>query len=109
MRTSFRWRRRFAIGRCSPGSPTCRRGSTRLGVCGRIATPRTALALLQGGVDFVFVGRTAILHPDWPVQARDIAFEPNPTPVTADYLANQGLGARFIRYLRTFENFVEAA
>ncbi len=82
------------------------RGNTRLGVCGKIATPRTALALLQGGVDFVFVGRTAILHPDWPMQARDLAFEPNPTPVTADYLANQGLGARFIRYLRSFENFV---
>lgn len=85
------------------------RGRTRLGAAGKIMTPRVALALLDLGVDFVFVGRAAILHHDWPAHARrDAAFEPIALPVAPDYLAAQGVGARFLRYLRTFENFVAA-
>ncbi|WP_439814222.1 NADH:flavin oxidoreductase [Zavarzinia sp. CC-PAN008] len=82
------------------------RGGTRLGVAGRITTPRAASAMLAAGAEFVMVGRTAILHPDWPRLARDPAFTPLPTPVGADYLAAQDCGARFIRYLHTFQNFV---
>jgi 2,4-dienoyl-CoA reductase-like NADH-dependent reductase (Old Yellow Enzyme family) len=84
------------------------RGNTRLGVSGKITTPRGALELMDAGADFVFLGRTAILHHDWPSRARlDPGFSPIPLPVHADHLAAEGCGARFIKYLRTFENFVQ--
>ena len=82
------------------------RGSTRLGVAGKVATPRIAAELLDAGVDFVFVGRTAILHHDWALRARDPEFTPVPLPVSEDYLAAQGLGPRFIRYMHTFDGIL---
>jgi 2,4-dienoyl-CoA reductase-like NADH-dependent reductase (Old Yellow Enzyme family) len=83
------------------------RGGVRLGVAGKIMTPAVADSLLEAGADFVLIGRAAILHHDWPTRAqRDDAFEPISLPVTAEYLADQGLGARFIRYMRTFEGFI---
>jgi 2,4-dienoyl-CoA reductase-like NADH-dependent reductase (Old Yellow Enzyme family) len=86
------------------------RGQVRLGAAGKIMTPAIAAELIEAGADFVFVGRAAILHHDWPARARrDAAFEPTAIPVTADYLATQGLGGRFIRYMGTFEGFVMPA
>jgi 2,4-dienoyl-CoA reductase-like NADH-dependent reductase (Old Yellow Enzyme family) len=83
------------------------RGRVRLGVAGKIMTPRIASELIDVGADFVCIGRGAILHHDWPMLARgDSAFEPIPLPVTADHLAHEGLGARFIRYMRTWDGFV---
>jgi 2,4-dienoyl-CoA reductase-like NADH-dependent reductase (Old Yellow Enzyme family) len=83
------------------------RGPVRLGVAGKIMTPAVAAELLEAGADFVLIGRAAILHHDFPGRVRlDPAFEPVGLPVTADYLANEGLGARFIRYMRTWEEFV---
>lgn len=82
------------------------RGGTRLGVAGRIGTPRVAAELLDAGVDFVFIGRTAILHHDWALRARDADFEPVTLPVTEDYLAAEGLGPRFIRYMHTFDGIL---
>jgi 2,4-dienoyl-CoA reductase-like NADH-dependent reductase (Old Yellow Enzyme family) len=85
------------------------RGRTRLGAAGKIMTPAVAAELIEAGADFVFVGRAAILHHDWPERARrDRAWAPIATPVAADYLTAQGCGARFIRYLRTFGDFVAA-
>ena len=86
------------------------RGDVRLGAAGKIMTPRVAAELLAAGADFVFVGRAAILHPDWPQRAlNDSGFEPTPLPVTPEYLSAQGVGGRFVRYLRTFDNFVTPA
>ncbi|HWF78196.1 MAG TPA: NADH:flavin oxidoreductase [Caulobacteraceae bacterium] len=86
------------------------RGDVRLGVAGKIMTPAVAAELLGAGADFVFIGRAAILHADWPQLAlNDVAFEPTSLPVTPDYLTAQGVGARFVRYLRTFDNFVTPA
>ncbi len=84
------------------------RAATRLGVSGKITTPRLAAAALDAGADFVFVGRVAIFHPDWAARARDRAFEPTPLPVTEAYLADQGCGRRFIRYLHSFNGLVQA-
>jgi 2,4-dienoyl-CoA reductase-like NADH-dependent reductase (Old Yellow Enzyme family) len=85
------------------------RGGTRLGVSGKISTPTIAQALLDDGADLLFVGRVAILHPDWPARAQsNAAFSPASIPVSASYLAEQGLGRRFIQYMRTFDGLVEA-
>jgi 2,4-dienoyl-CoA reductase-like NADH-dependent reductase (Old Yellow Enzyme family) len=84
------------------------RHGVRLGAAGKIMTPKVAAELLSAGADLVFVGRAAILHHDWALRARlDSEFEPTALPVSADYLRDQGVGARFIRYLRTFDRFVE--
>jgi 2,4-dienoyl-CoA reductase-like NADH-dependent reductase (Old Yellow Enzyme family) len=85
------------------------RGRTRLGVAGKIHSAATAAELLSTGVDLVFVGRAAILHHDWPRRAlSDPTFRPVPTPVELDYLAREGLGPRFLRYIKTFPGFVIA-
>ena len=86
------------------------RGDVRLGVAGKIMTPRVAAELLETGADFVLIGRAAILHHDFATRAlADRDFEPAPLPVTANYLAAQGLGARFLRYMATWDGFVAKA
>ena len=83
------------------------RGKTRLGVAGKVTTPATAREMLRVGVDFVLIGRAAILHHDFPIRARaHPGFEPIALPVTADYLASEGLGRRFLKYMGTWDNFV---
>jgi hypothetical protein len=53
------------------------------------------------------IGRAAILHHDFPRRARvDPAFQPVPLPVTAEYLASEGLGRRFLKYMATWDGFV---
>jgi len=83
------------------------RHGVRLGVAGKIMTPRVAARLIEAGADFVMIGRAAILHHDFPLRARaDPAFQPVPLPVTAEYLANEGLGRRFLQYMATWDGFV---
>ena len=45
------------------------RGEVRLGCAGKIMTPDDARACLDRGMDFVLLGRAAILHHDYPQQA----------------------------------------
>jgi 2,4-dienoyl-CoA reductase-like NADH-dependent reductase (Old Yellow Enzyme family) len=84
------------------------RGNVRLGVAGKINSGAIATSCLEQGVDFVLLGRAAILHHDFPQQ-----FEQNPEftaatlPVTADYLRGQGLGESFLTYMGTWKGFVE--
>ena len=84
------------------------RGGVRLGVAGKVSRPQDAVACLAQGVDFVLLGRAAILHHDFPDRvARDPAFEPVRLPVTRAYLAEQGLGEAFIGYMSGWKGFVE--
>jgi 2,4-dienoyl-CoA reductase-like NADH-dependent reductase (Old Yellow Enzyme family) len=83
------------------------RGATRLGVAGMIRTPANVRYCLDAGVDFVLLGRAAILHHDFPLQARSNPdFEPVSLPVSRQYLRSQGLGERFIEYMMRWEGFV---
>jgi 2,4-dienoyl-CoA reductase-like NADH-dependent reductase (Old Yellow Enzyme family) len=84
------------------------RGETRLGVAGKIYTARDAKRCLQQGVDFVTLGRAAILHHDFPHQVMtNPEFESVTNPVSADYLRSQGLGEAFIAYMSRWDGFVE--
>jgi 2,4-dienoyl-CoA reductase-like NADH-dependent reductase (Old Yellow Enzyme family) len=84
------------------------RGQTRLGCAGKIMTPADARACLARGMDFVLLGRAAILHHDWPQRlAADPGFTPIQTPVTADHLRGERLGADFVKYMQTWKGFVE--
>ncbi|MDM4771748.1 NADH:flavin oxidoreductase [Solimonas sp. SE-A11] len=83
------------------------RGTVRLGAAGKVRGAKEAQACLQAGADFVAIGRSAILHHDFPQRVRgDAEFQPVRTPVTADYLRNEGLGPKFVEYMRTWPKFV---
>ena len=84
------------------------RGNVRLGCAGKIMTPDDARACLERGMDYVLLGRAAILHHDWPAKlAADPHFEPVRTPVSPGYLAAEGLGPTFVTYMQTWKGFVE--
>jgi len=83
------------------------RRQVRIGAAGKIRGAREALACLQAGADFVAIGRSAILHHDFPQLVRGSSeFQPVRTPVTADYLRSEGLGEKFVEYMRTWPKFV---
>ena len=85
------------------------RGNTRLGVAGNIRTPQDATRAMEEGVDWVMIGRGAILHHNFPLLYKDNPeFTPSEIPVTADYLANEGLSKKFIDYMSNW-GFVEKA
>ncbi len=84
------------------------RGSVRLGAAGKIKTGAGARKALECGLDFVVIGRGAILHHDFPglVEA-DPGFEPVSLPASEDHLRKEGLGEAFIAYMRGWKGFVQ--
>ncbi len=85
------------------------RGTTKLGVAGKIMDAAKVKACLDAGADFVLIGRGAILHHDFPRRAlADAAFESAPVPVTRAHLEAEGLGAAFVDYMASWKGFVEA-
>ena len=84
-----------------------KRDETRLGVAGNIRTPQDATRAMEEGVDWVMIGRGAILHHNFPLlYQEDPEFSPSVIPVTAEYLANEGLSQKFIDYMGNW-GFVE--
>ncbi|WOJ94846.1 NADH:flavin oxidoreductase [Congregibacter variabilis] len=84
------------------------RGEVRLGTAGKVRSAADARRCIEAGADFVVVGRSAILHHDFPRQvAAHSDFEPVANPVSADYLRKEGLGEAFINYMATWGGFVE--
>lgn len=76
------------------------RGTARLGVAGKILSATDAEACLEAGVDFVVIGTGGILHHDFAARViADPAFVAVTPPVSADYLAAESVGPRFVEYL----------
>jgi 2,4-dienoyl-CoA reductase-like NADH-dependent reductase (Old Yellow Enzyme family) len=85
------------------------RGPVRLGAAGKIMSGADCAAMLAQGLDFVLLGRAAILHHDYPrLVAQNAAFTPAALPVSADHLRREGLGEAFVKYMRTWAGFVAA-
>lgn len=83
------------------------RGNVRLGAAGKIRTPADAERALAAGLDWVMLGRAAILHHDFPNRyAEDPAFTPVSLPVTGDYLRSEGLSDAFVGYMSGWAGFV---
>ncbi len=82
------------------------RGDIRLGAAGKVRTPADAVALLERGADFAFIGRAAILHGEYAQLAQDPAWQPVPMPVDPAYLPGQDVSPAFVDYLRTFRGFL---
>ena len=86
--------------------PADRKGM-RVGVAGKLHDPADAQRALEAGADLAILGRVAILHHDYPRRlATDPGFAPVRPPVSAAYLAREGLGPRFVDYMRSWEGFV---
>lgn len=80
----------------------------RLTVAGKIRSGADVQKALASGIDFVTIGRSAILHYDLPMKImNDPNFKPIETPVSEDYLSQQGLGEKFIAYIRRWPDFVK--
>lgn len=83
------------------------RKSVKLTVAGNIRTGSDVKKVLEAGIDFVSIGRAAILHHDFPIQVKNNSeFTPVKIPVSPEYLRKEGLGENFITYMRRWEGFV---
>ena len=83
------------------------RGQVRLGAAGNIDSGAAASRALAAGLDFVIIGKAAVLHHDFPECVRaDPSFTTVPIPVSADYLRSEGLGPAMIDYMRRWQGFV---
>lgn len=83
------------------------RGDVRLSVAGKIMSMQDAANLIDSGCDFVSIGRAAILRHDFPEQVKQVPPYDSPAlPVSESLLREQGAGAPFIAYLRTFPGMV---
>lgn len=80
-----------------------------LTVAGKIYSGQDVQQILDSNVDFVTIGKSAILHHDFPRKViADPNFKPKETPVSEAYLHQEGLSPTFVTYMRRWPNFVEA-
>ena len=81
---------------------------TKLTVAGKIFSTEDVQKVLANQVDFVSIGKAAILHYNFPqLILADSSFRAIETPVSRDYLKEQGLGIKFIDYMSKWPGFVE--
>lgn len=79
-----------------------------LTVAGKINSGHDVHSVLDSGVDFVSIGRSGILHHDFPLRVMDNPiFEPVSLPVSEEYLKREGLGENFLTYMRRWDGFVK--
>ena len=79
-----------------------------LTVAGNIRTGEDVDKIISSDVDFVTIGRAAILHHDFPNKVlENKSFIPIDTPSPKEHLRKEGLSEKFIEYLKVFKGFVE--
>ena len=77
-------------------------------VAGKISNAVDVQKVLGFGVDFVSIGTSAILHHNFPkLVIENPAFNPIAIPVSEEYLKKEGLGEKFIAYLKRRPGFVK--
>jgi 2,4-dienoyl-CoA reductase-like NADH-dependent reductase (Old Yellow Enzyme family) len=83
------------------------RGNVALGIAGKLRTPDEIRRAMAADIDFILLGRAAILHHDYPLQMQaDGDFQPASNPVSPEHLRNEGLGESFVNYMRSWKGFV---
>lgn len=83
------------------------RGDCRLGAAGKLTTGKACQDAIEAGLDFVVIGRGAILHHDFPEKIKaDPDFTPIALPVPEAHLVAEGLGEAFLTYMKTWKGFV---
>jgi 2,4-dienoyl-CoA reductase-like NADH-dependent reductase (Old Yellow Enzyme family) len=82
--------------------------NVKLTVAGKISTGKDVSAILNAGVDFVSLGRSGILHHDFPKRViENPNFKPVEIPISKQYLLNEGISEKFINYLRRWPDLVQ--
>jgi 2,4-dienoyl-CoA reductase-like NADH-dependent reductase (Old Yellow Enzyme family) len=77
-------------------------------VAGKISNAIDVQKILNAGVDFVSIGTSAILHHNFPkLVIENPAFSPIAVPVSEEHLRKEGLGKKFITYLKRWPDFVK--
>lgn len=77
-------------------------------VAGKIRTGNDVKKILDAGVDFVSIGRSAILYHDFPqLVMENPDFVPVSNPVSREHLRKEGLGEKFVEYMSRWPDFVE--
>lgn len=77
-------------------------------VAGKIYNAVDVQKVLDAGVDFVSIGTSAILHHNFPkLVIEDPTFNPVAVPVSEEHLKKEGLGEKFITYLKRWPDFVK--
>tara|TARA_B100000700_G_scaffold38514_1_gene38417 strand:+ start:1222 stop:2421 length:1200 start_codon:yes stop_codon:yes gene_type:complete len=83
------------------------RGNVKLGAAGKITNPSEAEKIISQGLDWIMLGRAAILHHNFPnLHLTDPNFIPVQLPVSKDHLRNEGLSDNFIEYMKRWEGFI---
>lgn len=83
------------------------RKETLITVAGKIDNGQDVQNILDAGVDFVSIGRSGILHHNFPeLVMQDPNFEVIATPVSKEHLIKEGLSDRFVTYMRRWPDFV---
>jgi len=83
------------------------RKGCRLGVAGKLRTPADCRRAMDQGVDWVMLGRAAILHHDFPNRLRAApAFVPVDLPASPAHLRAEGLSETFVEYMKSWKGFV---
>ena len=84
------------------------RNGCRLGVAGKLRTPADLQRAMDLGVDWVMLGRAAILHHDFPNRLRAApAFVPVDLPASPAHLRAEGLSETFVEYMKSWKGFVQ--
>ena len=82
------------------------RHGVRLGVAGNIRTPADAEQALATGVDWIMLGRAAIVHHDFPKRmAEEPGFTPLEPPYPESHLRAEGVSNTFLDYLKSMGRF----
>ncbi len=77
-------------------------------VAGKISNAVDVQKILDSGVDFVSIGTSAILHHNFPkLVIENPTFNPIAIPVSEEHLKKEGLGEKFVEYLKRWPDFVK--
>ena len=79
----------------------------QLTVAGNIRSGKNVREVLNNKVDFVTIGRAAILHHNFPERVMENPdFEPMALPAPRSHLIQEGLSEKFIEYMGAWPGFV---
>ena len=82
--------------------------NVKLTVAGKIHSAMDVAKILASNVDFVTIGRSGILHHDFPEKVmNNPQFETVSLPVTEEYLHSEGLSEKFVTYMKKWKGFVK--
>jgi len=77
-------------------------------VAGKISNAVDVQKILDSGVDYVSIGTSAILHHNFPkLVIENPTFNPIAIPVSEEHLKKEGLGEKFVEYLKRWPDFVK--